>query len=315
MFEIWASFAVLQWNDTETEDFIRHIVVHATHSHCHCSSAVAVPFVRPIWVSHMDSACTASQCWNFVDFVDIRTTKNHIRTTSLDHDHSNLLDYSLRCFDTPALTSCEPVCGSPPVIPTSSELHHNHHGHFDHNHHHASTYASHRRHQPQLPPLHLPPVTPLSLSVLPSLQDTCLYHHHHQNYHYDNHHCEASTVLPTTSCPSSYSCCCNHFASHFFSAECVNYLASRVPYLKLFTFLFLPSVQMCIISGLFFWTLIWDDPKWAQHICQSLRHQIFCKFMLDAWIFLQIYVWVLSISCQSTIYEQTNVPFTTPHWN
>ena len=54
--------------------------------------------------------------------VDIRTIKN-IRTTSLDHDHSNLLDYSLRRFDTPALTSCEHVCGSPPVIPTSSELH------------------------------------------------------------------------------------------------------------------------------------------------------------------------------------------------
>ena len=44
------------------------------------SSAAAVPFGRPIWVSHTDSACTAAQCWNSVD---ICWYKNHYYVTSL----------------------------------------------------------------------------------------------------------------------------------------------------------------------------------------------------------------------------------------
>ena len=108
------------------------------------SSAAAVLSGRPIWVSHMDSACTASQvlklcwyCW---------TIKNRIRTTSWDHDHCNLWTTLLATSLRYSVTLCAPA------TPTPSELHHKHH-------------ACHRCHHQQLPPLHLPPVTPLSLAA------------------------------------------------------------------------------------------------------------------------------------------------------
>jgi len=175
------------------------------------SSAAAVPSGRPIWVSHMDSACTASQvlklcwlCW---------TIKNHIRTTSFDHDHCNLWTTLLATSLRYSVTLCAPV------TPTPSELHHNHHNH---------------RLPPPPPPTAMP--TPAPTTCHPSLS-RC--------------RTPVSTTTTTTTTTSTTT-------STEDTAQ-INYF--RVPYLKLLTFLFLPSVLKCITSCLSFLDFVMGWPK------------------------------------------------------
>ena len=197
------------------------VKLHPVCKTTHCSSAAAVPFGRPIWASHMDSVCTASQCWNCADtVVKSRTPLDPLGSRPLQPLDSSLGYFRYSAFDTDdtVLKNQEPLLHDPlgprPLLPTDSSP-----GYLilldtwlwsscdslcpclwlspsntDAICLPATAVTTIRNAQPHT--CHLPP---LSLSLLWFLQDPCLYYHHHdKTYHHDNHHCHRQPVATFT---------------------------------------------------------------------------------------------------------------------